>query len=142
MKLYITEQGAALDKKARRAVKKTGIAAARHEGKTGRLSASLLVTDDDNIRHLNKQYRGIDKATDVLSFPSDEPSFLGDIAISLTRAKAQANEYGHSLEREMAFLVAHAMLHLMGYDHADENEEMIMREKQREILKKTGFHLI
>ena len=138
MKLEITEMGAALDSALKRVAKKTARAAAKIEGKTGCLSVSLLITDDDHIRRLNKQYRQKDTATDVLSFPSGEDVFLGDIAVSLPRAKEQAKAYGHSLEREVAFLVAHGMLHLFGYDHMNEDEETAMREKQREILKSAG----
>lgn len=102
---------------------------------------SLLFTDDDNIRQLNKQYREKDAVTDVISFPSDEEGFLGDIALSLPRAFEQAKEYGHSEEREVAFLVAHSMLHLFGYDHENESDEQSMRERQREIMKKAGYEL-
>ena len=141
LKLEITEQGAVLDSKLKKAAIKTAKAAVKTEQKTGRLSVSLMVTDDDHIRALNKEYREIDKATDVLSFPSGEDGFLGDIAISLPRAQAQAAEYQHSIEREFAFLVAHAMLHLFGYDHIEAQDEQAMRARQREILKKAGFDL-
>lgn len=102
------------------------------------LGVSVLITDNETIHKLNKKYRGKDSPTDVLSFPlCDEEGNLdeeelGDIVISLERAEFQAKEYGHSLEREIAFLTAHSMLHLMGYDHeADESE---MFDKQEEIL--------
>ena len=100
---------------------------------------SVLVTDDEDIRGLNRQFRDIDKPTDVLSFPSQEEGFLGDIAISLEKAQAQADEYGHSLEREVAFLTAHAMLHLFGFDHMEEKDDKVMRQQQREILKRSGY---
>lgn len=102
-------------------------------------AVSVLITDDEYIRELNRQYREKDSSTDVLSFPlydeegeldADE---LGDIVISLERAAAQAEEYGHSIEREVAFLTAHSMLHLMGYDHEEGEDEMF--SKQEEILK-------
>lgn len=127
--------GGSIKKAARKSVK----AAANLESKKG--TVSLLFTDDDNIRQLNKQYRGKDAVTDVLSFPSEEEGFLGDIALSLPRAFAQAKEFGHSEEREVAFLVAHSMLHLCGYDHESKEEEKTMRERQREIMKKAGYEL-
>ena len=111
---------------------------------------SLTLTDDESIREINREHRGIDKPTDVLSFPmlefdgdcydvEEEPDsglvVLGDIVISMERAAAQAEEYGHSLKRETAFLTAHSMLHLLGYDHVDDEEgERVMREKQDKIL--------
>ena len=113
---------------------------------------SISIVDNEEIRQINKQYRGIDGATDVLSFPlltfeeGERPDFneknevlLGDIIISLERAKEQAEEYGHSVKRELAFLTAHSMLHLLGYDHMEEEEEKEMFQKQREILNKAGI---
>lgn len=141
MKLYMAVQGEQLGRKLKKMMVKAAKTAARLEGKSGRLRVSLMVTDDDNIRKLNKEYRDKDKATDVLSFPSGEDGFLGDIAISLPRAREQAAEYGHTLEREAAFLMAHAMLHLFGYDHMDAEEERIMRGKQREIMKEMGLNI-
>ncbi|MCD8391274.1 MAG: rRNA maturation RNase YbeY [Firmicutes bacterium] len=111
---------------------------------------SVTFTDNEKIRVLNREYRGIDRATDVLSFPmlefdGDEADacydcdgdyvMLGDIVLSLERAKEQAEEYGHSLRRETAFLTAHSMLHLLGYDHVDDEAgEKIMIEKQNKVL--------
>ena len=109
------------------------------------ISVSVLICDDEKIHELNRQYRDIDRPTDVLSFPmyDDEgnldPDELGDIVISLERAKLQAEEYGHSIERELAFLTAHSMLHLFGYDHIEEDEQKEMFAKQEEILKKLGL---
>jgi probable rRNA maturation factor len=135
----ITEQGVKTGSDIRKAAVKAAKAAAKLEGKSG--DVSLLFTDDDNIRRLNKQYRDKDSVTDVLSFPSEEEGFLGDIALSLPRAAEQAREFGHSEEREAAFLVAHSMLHLFGYDHETEEQEKEMREKQREIMKKAGYEV-
>lgn len=135
----ITEQGAKASRDIKKAAVKAAKAAAKLEGKSG--DVSLLFTDDDNIRRLNKEYRGKDAVTDVLSFPSEEEGFLGDIALSLPRAAQQAKEFGHSEEREAAFLVAHSMLHLFGYDHETEEQENEMREKQREIMKKAGYEI-
>ena len=114
---------------------------------------SITFIDDAGIRELNKQFRLIDRATDVLSFPlfdyegeSDEPpvdelvGMLGDVVISLETAKRQAEEYGHSLEEEVAFLTVHSMLHLLGYDHetsAEDEKEMFGR--QDEIMQRMGF---
>jgi len=118
-------------------------AALAHEGYVGRAEVSVTITDDEEIHILNNEYRGVDRATDVLSFPLDEADelgkggendVLGDIVISLERAQAQAQEYGHSLEREVAFLTVHSVLHLLGYDHMSEAEETEMFDRQREIL--------
>ena len=119
---------------------------------------SITLTDNDEIQVINSEHRGIDKPTDVLSFPmlefdedgqiidnefeNDENGaiMLGDIVISLERAKEQSEEYGHSLDREIAFLCAHSMLHLLGYDHVNsEEEEKIMFTKQEEILNNLGI---
>ena len=103
---------------------------------------SITFTDNENIRELNKEYRDIDRETDVLSFPLEDDGdevVLGDIVISLEKAKEQAEEYGHSLEREISFLCVHSCLHLLGYDHeTSEEDEKIMFMKQHEILEKIG----
>jgi len=103
---------------------------------------SITFTDNESIRELNREYRDIDRATDVLSFPMDDEGddvVLGDIVISLERAKEQAIEYGHSLEREISFLCVHSTLHLLGYDHeTGEEDEKEMFMKQEEILKILG----
>lgn len=132
-------EGVSASSSIKRAAKKSAKAAAKLENKSG--TASLLFTDDDNIRQLNKQYRGKDAVTDVLSFPSGEEGFLGDIALCLPRAYEQAKEFGHSDEREVAFLVAHSMLHLFGYDHETEEEDKAMRERQRQIMKEAGYEI-
>ena len=118
---------------------------------------SILLTDDNEIREINKEFRGIDKATDVLSFPAIEYEIagdfsdleeaagenfnpetgeliLGDIVISVDRAMIQAEEYGHTITREIAFLTAHSMFHLMGYDHISDEDREVMEEKQKEVL--------
>jgi probable rRNA maturation factor len=87
-------------------------------------AATIAFVSDQRIRALNKQFRGIDKATDVLSFPSDEPDQLGDVAISVATAMRQAKENGLSLEEEIAQLILHGLLHLNGYDHETDNGEM------------------
>jgi probable rRNA maturation factor len=110
---------------------------------------SLSVMGSSEIQAINKEYRGIDKPTDVLSFPQFEPIsngkmkwgeidshviILGDIILCHEKAKAQADEYGHSLSREVCFLIAHSMLHLLGYDHMNETDEKLMFDKQDYLL--------
>ena len=95
----------------------------------------IAFTDDDTIRNLNSQYRDIDRPTDVLSFPQDmENNILGDIIVSVEKAKVQAEEKQHDLEQEMALLVAHGFLHLLGYDHAEPEEEKRMFSLQDRLL--------
>lgn len=110
---------------------------------------SITLTDDEHIHALNKKYRGVDRATDVLSFAfreSDEPEvigadfeILGDVIISLERATAQAEDFGHSFRREVIFLEVHGFLHLLGYDHIDDDERQEMEEEQRFIMDKLGI---
>ncbi len=124
---------------------------------TDNVEISVMLTDNEEIRTLNKLHRNIDRATDVLSFPMfeyDEAGniqeefaelnetgevCLGDIVISLERAAEQAEEYGHSYEREVGFLTVHSMLHLLGYDHMTPEEEKEMFGYQEEILKVMGL---
>jgi probable rRNA maturation factor len=89
-----------------------------------------LISGDAGLRRLNKQFRGQDCATDVLSFASADPASLGDIAISLQRARAQAREFGHTVEREVSILMLHGVLHLMGLDHEDGTGRMARAEKR------------
>ncbi len=126
-----------------------------HEQFCNGCEVSLTFTDNMGIRELNKKFRQIDRETDVLSFPlfdfegeTEEPPIdeivhnLGDIVISLEKAKEQAEEYGHSFEREVAFLCVHSMLHLLGYDHErSEEEDREMRAKQTEIMKIMGLEV-
>lgn len=125
----------------------------KYEQRTGSIGISIV--DDAVIQRINAEFRSKDYATDVLSFPSYDGSsydvtdaYLGDIAISIERAAAQANEYGHSLKRELAFLAVHGMLHLLGYDHEGRDEqskeqvnegESKMFSKQEEILTNLGY---
>ena len=116
----------------------------------GSAEVSVSFVTNDEIRQLNKEYREKDSATDVLSFPLGENGvydqnpatgayMLGDIVISLERAEAQAEEYGHSFQREVGYLTVHSMLHLLGYDHVDGGLEAVrMREKEELILTKLG----
>lgn len=110
---------------------------------------SITLTDDKNIHELNKKFRGIDRPTDVLSFAlreSDEPEILnaeietlGDIIISVERAKLQAEEFGHSFLREIIFLEVHGLLHLLGYDHIEESDRIEMEAEQKFIMEKLGI---
>ncbi|MCL2519310.1 MAG: rRNA maturation RNase YbeY [Oscillospiraceae bacterium] len=106
-----------------------------YERINNRCEVSVILTDNKEIRKLNKEFRDIDKTTDVLSFPMEE-NVLGDIVISLDKTKKQADLYGHSFERELTFLCVHGLLHLLGYDHEiSKDEEKIMFDKQKEIMK-------
>lgn len=125
-------------------------------GKDTDFEVSILITDDEGIHEINREHRDIDSPTDVLSFPIlefDEDGvmleesgnfdgdylLLGDIVISLERAKAQAEEYGHSLKREVGFLAVHSTLHLLGFDHMEEPFTTVMRTREKEILEKMGL---
>lgn len=110
---------------------------------------SITLTDDEHIRALNKNFRGVDKATDVLSFAfreSDEPEIfgadfeiLGEVIISLERAKIQAEDFGHTFLREVIFLEVHGLLHLLGYDHMNDDERLEMETEQKFIMSKLGI---
>lgn len=124
------------------------------EGLSGRLRLTIHLLDDERLRAINREQRGIDRPTDVLSFPLLEslqrgeqtfalppriPRHLGDVVISYERARAQAAEYGHSVEREVCYLLAHGVLHLLGYDHVEESERRRMREKEEAALQPLGL---
>ncbi|PMP78663.1 MAG: rRNA maturation RNase YbeY [Roseiflexus castenholzii] len=122
----------------------------RADDVAGPVEISILITDDADVHRLNQTYRGVDAPTDVLSFaedddhsfvrPPDAPRYLGDIAISWDRVVAQAAEYGHSRERELAFLVVHGVLHLLGYDHErGPVDEADMRAREEAILGALGL---
>lgn len=138
--------------------------AAKQENCPYDFELNLTLTDNEGIRNLNREFRDLDIPTDVLSFPMIEYEeagdfsllereenriscfhpetgelLLGDIVISVERAKQQALEYGHSLERELSFLTAHSMLHLFGYDHMEEEERERMEQKQEAILQSLGI---
>lgn len=127
------------------------------------IELNLILTDNKEIKDINREYRNIDAPTDVLSFPmiayespgdfsiledEDNDSFnpetgellLGDIIISVEKVMEQAAEYGHSEERELAFLTAHSMMHLFGYDHMEETERTVMEEKQRQVLEELKIY--
>ena len=115
-----------------------------------KLYINIILTNPENIKKINKEYRNIDKETDVLSFPMfekeeieeikkhgkdiEEP--LGDIVISIEKVEEQAKEYGHSFERELSYMLIHGFYHLMGYDHMEEEEKVQMRKKEEVVLNK------
>ena len=141
-------------------IRKCIAAALQAEGVTVPCEINVLVTDDEGIRAINKASRQIDRATDVLSFPMFNLTAgqlpeswekyldpmtgrcpLGDMAISLERAKVQAKEFGHSVRREVGYLTIHSMLHLLGYDHLDEGEQKKqMRAREEAIAASLGLH--
>ena len=119
-----------------------------------KLYISITLTTPKHIHKINKQYRNVDRATDVLSFPIfekdeidlkiknhdfDHEDILGDIIISIEQVEAQAKEYGHSFEREFAYMLVHGFYHLMGYDHIQEEDKIIMRAKEEKVLEKLGI---
>ena len=119
-----------------------------------KLYISITLTTPEHIHEINKQYRDVDKETDVLSFPMFEKNeldnkirnqdfehedVLGDIVISIEKVKGQAEEYGHSFEREFSYMIVHGFYHLMGYDHIEEKDKIIMRPKEEAILNKLGI---
>ena len=119
-----------------------------------KLYISITLTNPENIRKINNEFRNIDRETDVLSFPMFEKQeldemiknkdfkhedVLGDIVISIKRVEEQAEEYGHSIERELAYMIVHGFYHLMGYDHIKEEDKAIMRPKEEKVLNKLGI---
>ena len=122
--------------------------------KDSKLYISITLTTPENIRKYNKEYRNIDKETDVLSFPMFEKDeldnmirnkdfenidILGDMVISIPQVEVQAKEYGHSFERELAYMVVHSFYHLMGYDHIEEADKEVMRPKEENILNRLNI---
>lgn len=107
---------------------------------------SVSFVTKEEIHGLNREYRGVDRSTDVLSFPLDEEDevfgemdvLLGDIVISMETAMEQAEEFGHSLMREVVYLTVHSMFHLMGYDHETDEEKQVMRGREKTVLKELG----
>ena len=121
-------------------IKKAANMALKHENMDNCV-ISCMLTDDDGIRILNSQFRGIDRVTDVLSFPmgDEEPGtgklLLGDMMINVKRCEEQGEEYGHGFDREIMYLTVHSVLHLLGYDHVDEGEmKKEMRAREKEIM--------
>ena len=162
MRIYLENEGdLELDLNYQEVAQRVGDAVLDYEQCPYESEVELLLTMDEEIREMNREFRDIDRATDVLSFPmiayespadfafleEDESCFdpdtgelmLGNIVISKQKVVEQAEEYGHTVEREYAFLIAHSMLHLLGYDHMEEEERAVMEKKQREILDRLGI---
>lgn len=163
MSLFIEEEGSTiLPFDTAETAKRVIEAALELAGCPYETEVNLLLTENREIHEMNLEHRGIDRATDVLSFPlieyeqpgdfsavdEEEGGFfdpesgelmLGDIVVSKEKVLAQAEEYGHSPLREYAFLIAHSMLHLFGYDHMEDKERILMEEKQREIMQKVNI---
>ena len=124
----------------------------REESVVKKIDVYITLTNNDNIQKINAEHRNIDRPTDVLSFPmfereeitnlkiededneEHEEMMLGDIIVSVEKVREQAEEYGHSFKRELAYLITHGMLHLLGYDHMIEEEKTVMRKREEEIL--------
>lgn len=131
----------------RKKAEKTITEVLRVENISENVEVSLSIVDKETIHKLNKDYRNVDRETDVLSFPLDEEGFdnegnplilLGDIVICLDVAEDQAADFGHSLEREIMYLICHSTLHLLGYDHIEEDDKKVMRLKEKEVMKNLG----
>nr|WP_316614162.1 rRNA maturation RNase YbeY [uncultured Ruminococcus sp.] len=134
-------------------IRRACIAVLREEKFEGDSEVSVSFVDNEEIRKLNKEFRNIDSATDVLSFPLGEngvydvnpdtgAKLLGDVVISMERAQKQAMEYGHSFEREVCYLTVHSMLHLLGYDHMEPQEKAEMRAKEETVIARIGLERI
>lgn len=117
----------------------------KEEGIKEEVEVSLGLVDNEEIQRLNREFRNIDSPTDVLSFPLDfdheflNTLLLGDIIISVEKAEQQAKEYGHSLERELCYLTVHSTLHLLGYDHMNEEDKKVMRKKEEKVMEILGI---
>lgn len=142
--IEVLGEGYSLQEKETELIRRACQTALTIEGAKGDIT--VLIADPERIQTLNRDFRHVDRVTDVLTFPAWEgeaifaPSdgYLGDIMICMERAKEQAVEFGHSLERELAFLAVHGTLHILGYDHMEPEEEALMRQRQREILERMG----
>ena len=147
-----SQQKAEISYKLKRLVRLAVEATLAYEQYNMDCEVSVTFTDDEGIRKLNRSFRKIDSPTDVLSFPlfdyendsdiqiDELENMLGDIVISLERAETQAEEFGHSFEREVAFLTVHSTLHLLGYDHVNsEDEELDMRRRQTAVMEMLGL---
>lgn len=137
------------DEKTQETMNKAAIFAIAGEGvNVENASLSVSFVDSEEIHRLNNEYRNVDKETDVLSFPSFEPGqipdsneeiALGDVVICSDVAKKQAEEFGHSYERELIYLFVHSIFHLLGYDHEDEDEKKVMRDREENVMEMLGI---
>lgn len=151
--ITVKEKNIALPQNFRALIRKACNFTLKYEGFTDKAEINVTIVNDDEIQQLNRKFRDIDKSTDVLSFPlgedgvydynpESEALMLGDIVISADHAMMQANLYGHCIDREIAFLTVHSMLHLLGYDHVNgKEEEKEMFSRQEEILKTMGLEV-
>lgn len=162
MRLEFVEELSGLPQGVRSLLARMGDAVLRAEGLSGRYQATVVITDDEGIQAINQEQRGLCAPTDVLSFPTVRYAdgmtarhsaarlrreldaetghmHLGDMVISLPRAREQAEAYGHAATREVAFLFVHAMLHLLGYDHMTDDQRAVMRAMEEAIMDKTGI---
>jgi len=154
--IIVNESSTELDEKQLQALVEVAAEAVKPEFDPDQVEIGLTLVDDEAIAALNEQYRSIAAPTDVLSFPlwtrdqlaevraypekyPERPLLLGDIVISLETARRQAEEYGHSFGRELAYLLVHGILHLLGYDHEDEASRAEMRAKEEAVLDATGW---
>lgn len=143
MKIYL-EEGQVLEEKLQEKIEAAALLLLEREKiDSERVEISLTMVSAEDIRELNRDYRGVDKVTDVLSFPQFEDSSsipeqgeicLGDVVICVDKVRGQACEYGHSFEREFVYLFVHSLLHLLGYDHMEQEEKSIMRKKEEEVM--------
>lgn len=138
--IEVYEDGATISKEEQGLIELAATTALKSEGTEGDLT--VVISSEERIRQLNFEFRSIDKVTDVLTFPAWEGNpadgYLGDIMICRKRAKQQAQQYGHSLSRELSFLTLHGVLHLLGYDHMNQEDERIMVDKQKKLLEGLG----
>ena len=149
--ITVKQKSVAIPKEYRALIRKACNSTLKYEGFIDKAEINVTIVDDAEIQELNREFRDIDNSTDVLSFPLGENGeydlnpetnalMLGDIVISLEHAVNQAQMYGHGIDREIAFLTVHSMLHLLGYDHVhNETEEKEMFSKQEDILTKMGL---
>ena len=148
MEIYL-EEGQALNSGAIKKLTEAAQILLRREGvDEDRAGLSLTIVDPEEIQRLNNMYRGVDSVTDVLSFPQFEDKTylpqegeicLGDVVICDDKAREQAAEYGHSYERELVYLFVHSLLHLLGYDHMEEDEKAVMRGREEEIMEEVDL---
>ena len=140
------------DKKLRDLIRKTCNTVIKLEELEGAYEVSVTLVSNDEIKEINSKYRNKNRVTDVLSFPMGENGIydinpensrymLGDIIISLDRAEEQADSFNHSFEREVSYLTAHSMLHLLGYDHMKQSDKKIMRTREKAVMKAMGLEI-
>ena len=149
MEIYFDDERGDLEEKTEKYMRKSAEECVLREGLDAeRCAVSVTFTDKDGIKELNRDYRGVDSVTDVLSFPQyddfeeipgEGEILLGDVVICRERAAEQAREFGHSLDREMIYLFTHSILHLLGYDHMEEEEKREMRLKEEEVMDFLGL---